>query len=59
MSAHTDTFARDNLPPPEQWPELRFDLPELRYPEKLNCAVELLDAMVERCLLYTSRDARA
>ena len=48
MSAHTDTFARDNLPPPEQWPELRFDLPELRYPEKLNCAVELLDAMVER-----------
>ena len=46
-SAHVDTFARDNLPPREQWPELRFDLPELQYPERLNCAAELLDRMVE------------
>ncbi|MGW3422104.1 AMP-binding protein [Streptomyces phaeochromogenes] len=37
-----DTFPRDRLPPPDQWPELRFDLPELRYPERLNCAAELL-----------------
>src|SRR5262249_58313723 len=42
-SAHLDTFARDNLPPRAQWPDFRFDLPELRYPERLNCAVELLD----------------
>ncbi|WKX16293.1 AMP-binding protein [Streptomyces sp. NL15-2K] len=42
VSAHVDTFARDHLPPPDQWPELRFDLPELRYPERLNCAAELL-----------------
>jgi 2-aminobenzoate-CoA ligase len=41
-SAHVDTFARDHLPPPDQWPELRFDLPELRYPDRLNCAAELL-----------------
>ncbi|MFD5573549.1 AMP-binding protein [Streptomyces cadmiisoli] len=41
-SAHVDTFARDHLPPREQWPELRFDLPELHYPERLNCAAELL-----------------
>ncbi|MFD3497407.1 AMP-binding protein [Streptomyces sp. NPDC058678] len=41
-SAHVDTFTRDHLPPPEQWPELRFDLPELRYPDRLNCAAELL-----------------
>ncbi|MEV0979547.1 AMP-binding protein [Streptomyces sp. NPDC049915] len=41
-SAHLDTFARDHLPPREQWPELRFDLPELRYPERLNCADVLL-----------------
>jgi 2-aminobenzoate-CoA ligase len=41
-SAHVDTFARDHLPPPGQWPELRFDLPELRYPDRLNCAAELL-----------------
>ncbi|WP_112467816.1 AMP-binding protein [Streptomyces triticisoli] len=42
-SAHVDTFTRDHLPPPDQWPELRFDLPELRYPDRLNCAAELLD----------------
>ncbi|MGW8066368.1 AMP-binding protein [Streptomyces ziwulingensis] len=41
-SAHLDTFARDHLPPPDQWPEFRFDLPELRYPARLNCAAELL-----------------
>ncbi len=42
-SAHVDTFARDKLPPKEQWPEFRFDLPELQYPERMNCATELLD----------------
>ncbi|MFJ8198669.1 AMP-binding protein [Streptomyces sp. NPDC096152] len=42
-SAHVDTFARDHLPPPDQWPELHFDLPELRYPTRLNCAAELMD----------------
>ncbi|GGW80693.1 AMP-dependent synthetase [Streptomyces lucensis JCM 4490] len=42
LSAHVDTFARDHLPPPDEWPELRFDLPELRYPDRLNCASELL-----------------
>jgi 2-aminobenzoate-CoA ligase len=47
-TAHTDTFARDNLPPVAQWPELVFDLPELQFPERLNCAHELLDAWVER-----------
>ncbi|WP_409350921.1 AMP-binding protein [Streptomyces pactum] len=41
-SAHVDTFAREHLPPPDQWPELLFDLPQLRYPERLNCAAELL-----------------
>ena len=45
-SAHVDTFVRDHLPPREQWPDLRFDLPELQYPERLNCAVELLDKHV-------------
>ncbi len=38
-----DTFARDGLPPKEQWPRLHFDLPELRYPECMNCATVLLD----------------
>ncbi len=42
-SAHVDTFCRDHLPPAEQWPELTFDLPELQYPDRLNCATALLD----------------
>ncbi|HEX8885052.1 MAG TPA: AMP-binding protein, partial [Noviherbaspirillum sp.] len=45
-TAYADTFAAQNLPPPDAWPEMRFDLPELHYPERLNCAVELLDRMV-------------
>ena len=45
-SAHQDTFARDNLPPLDQWPELVFDLPALRFPERMNCAHELLDRWV-------------
>ena len=47
-TAHLDTFARDNLPPRDSWPELVFDLPELRYPDRMNCATELLDRAVER-----------
>ncbi|WP_420036220.1 AMP-binding protein [Streptomyces sp. cg28] len=47
-SGHVDTFARDHLPPPEQWPGLLLDRPELRYPDVLNCGAELLDATVER-----------
>ncbi|MBA5607569.1 AMP-binding protein [Duganella sp. FT3S] len=45
-SAHTDPYTRDHLPPPEQWPVLRFDLPELHYPARLNCVAELLDRAV-------------
>jgi 2-aminobenzoate-CoA ligase len=46
-SAHLDTFARDNLPPREQWPDFLFSLPELDYPDRMNCAVELLDRWIE------------
>ena len=45
-SAHLDTFARDHLPPPAEWPDFLhsgFD-----YPEHLNVAVELTDRMVEK-----------
>ena len=45
-SAHIDTFARDNLPPPELQPQYLFDLPSLQFPEQLNCADELLDRHV-------------
>ena len=47
-SAHADTFARDRLPPEDQWPELTFDLPELEYPDRLNCAQRLVDDAIER-----------
>jgi 2-aminobenzoate-CoA ligase len=35
-----------NLPAADLWPELRFDLPELQYPERLNCVAQLLDRAV-------------
>ncbi|MFF2927660.1 AMP-binding protein [Streptomyces celluloflavus] len=43
-SAHTDTFTRDRLPPPGQWPRLA----DLGYPDRLNCGTELLDATIGR-----------
>src|SRR3954466_6411430 len=47
-TAHTDTFALDHLPPRFQWPDLVFELPELKYPARMNCATELLDKPVTR-----------
>lgn len=48
-TAHVDTFARDHLAPLEDWPAFDFSLPDgsrIQYPERMNCAVELLDRMV-------------
>ncbi|MDZ4096295.1 MAG: AMP-binding protein [Paracoccaceae bacterium] len=45
-TAHRDTFTRDNLPPFDLWPEINLNAFE--YPEYLNAAVELTDAMVAR-----------
>jgi 2-aminobenzoate-CoA ligase len=42
-----DSFADRQLPARDTWPEFHFDLPELRFPERLNCAVELLDRAVD------------
>ena len=47
-TAHVDTFARDNLPPFDEWPELLLD--GFDYPEHLNAAVELTDRLVEQGL---------
>jgi 2-aminobenzoate-CoA ligase len=47
-SAHIDTFCRDHLPPADQWPELEFTLPELSYPDRLNCADALLNGTITR-----------
>ena len=46
-TAHLDTFALDRLPPTEEQPEFLFDLPELRFPDRLNCAEDLLDRWVD------------
>ncbi|MEZ5846993.1 MAG: benzoate-CoA ligase family protein [Geminicoccaceae bacterium] len=45
-TGHVDSFARDNLPPADQWPDLLYG--SFNYPEYLNAAVELTDRMVER-----------
>ncbi len=62
-TAHLDTFAKDQLPPREQWPELIFDLPELQYPERMNAAALLLDRAVaaghaDSPVIWTSVDGR-
>ncbi|MGB7541171.1 MAG: AMP-binding protein [Burkholderiales bacterium] len=62
-TSHVDTFARDNLPPKRQWPELIFELPQLKYPARMNCAAELLDKAItaghgERPVIHTEIDGR-
>ncbi|MEO6651988.1 MAG: AMP-binding protein [Ilumatobacteraceae bacterium] len=47
-TGHVDTFARDNLPPLSEWPDLLLD--GFDYPEHLNAAVELTDRIVEQGL---------
>ncbi|MFD8089468.1 AMP-binding protein [Streptomyces malaysiensis] len=45
-SAHIDTFTRDRLPPADLWPTIEFSTPELRYPDRLNAATELIDTPI-------------
>jgi 2-aminobenzoate-CoA ligase len=45
-SAHVDPFARDNLPPRRAWPDMLFGLPELSYPDRLNCVAAFLDRWI-------------
>lgn len=45
-SGHIDSFTRDRLPAPTDWPEICLD--GFDYPEWLNVAVELSDRMVEK-----------
>ena len=60
MSAQQDRFVHDRLPPRAQWPELRYDRPELQFPDRLNLVEELLDkaeakGFGDRPLLRSSR----
>src|SRR5882757_5058688 len=47
QSGHVDTFTQDNLPPREQWPEFKFRMWDLQYPERLNCVTHWVDRWVE------------
>ncbi|MEO7400305.1 MAG: AMP-binding protein [Polaromonas sp.] len=47
ISAQTDRFVHDRLPPPEQWPRLVYSLlPELNIPDQAN----LVDVLFSRAL---------
>ncbi|MDG1424356.1 MAG: AMP-binding protein [Paracoccaceae bacterium] len=46
QTAHTDTFSRDSLPSIDTFPE--FLLEHFNYPDRLNAAFELTDAMVKK-----------
>ena len=47
-SAHVDTFARDHLPPAEQWPVLEFTTDSLQYAGRVNAGVSLVDEPARR-----------
>ncbi|HET9458372.1 MAG TPA: AMP-binding protein, partial [Sphingomicrobium sp.] len=53
-----DSFVRDRLPPVALLPEFRFDLPELRYPERLNAAAELLKGGEPDALAFVNDHGR-
>ncbi|WP_298932944.1 AMP-binding protein [uncultured Ramlibacter sp.] len=60
MSAQTDRFVHDRLPPPGQRPTMLYERPELQLPGQLNLVEELLDkaqakGLGERPLLRSSR----
>lgn len=42
-----DSFARDNLPPRDQWPEIDLSHPAYHYPDRLNCVTRFVDRWVE------------
>lgn len=61
-TAHTDTFARDNLPPVNQQPDFLLDDPTFQYTDRVNCASELVDTPLtkgwgNRPCLKTNRES--
>ena len=48
MSGPVDTFARDNLPPKERWPDFDFSHPAYTYPARLNCVTRFVDHWLDR-----------
>ena len=47
VTGHVDTFCADRMPPPELVPLREWSaIPELSYPDMMNCASMLLDSMI-------------
>jgi 2-aminobenzoate-CoA ligase len=53
-----DRFVEERLPPAELLPEFRFDLPELKYPERLNAAADLLNGGASDALAVVNDHGR-
>jgi 2-aminobenzoate-CoA ligase len=49
-SVQTDRFVHDRLPPRDQWPQMRYDLPELQIPAQANLVDMLFERMEKRGL---------
>ena len=48
ITGHIDKFCAEMLPPADLWPVRDWSgIPELAYPDWMNCAGELLDSMIE------------
>jgi len=63
LSAHVDTFARDNLPRAEHWPVMLLENPDVAYAARINCATELLDGTIaaghgERVAIWSDLDGQ-
>lgn len=50
LSVQADRFVHDRLPPREQWPHMRYDLPELQIPAQANLVDVLFRRIEERGL---------
>lgn len=51
-SAQTDRFVHDRLPPKDQWPDLRYELPGLQVPDQVNA----VQALFERAIAHGHAD---
>jgi len=49
-SMQTDRFVHDRLPPSDQWPQMRYDLPELQIPAQANLVDVLFDRIDQKGL---------
>ena len=47
VSQAIDTFARDNLPALELWPQIDLSHPAYEYPDRLNCVTRFIDRWID------------